>query len=83
MRLGNYWLVVVDLDLLDDRARRRAAGLRDSYPELRLIGLDSLPGHSRDINGFFDVVIQKPFIADPLVAALPGLREGDAVSQPA
>jgi DNA-binding response OmpR family regulator len=80
---GNYWLAVVDLDLLDDRSRRRAAELRKSYPELQLIGLDSLPSYSADPDGSFDVVLQKPFIAEPLVAALPGLREGDAVSRPA
>jgi DNA-binding response OmpR family regulator len=80
---GNYWLAVVDLDLLDDRSRRLAAELRKSYPELRLIGLDSLPGPPVGPVGSFDAIIQKPFIAEPLVAALPSLREGDAVSQPA
>jgi DNA-binding response OmpR family regulator len=83
LETGNYWLAVVDLDLLDDRSRRRAAALRKSYPELRLIGLDSLPNRLAGPDGSFDVVIQKPFIADPLMAALPGLREGDVVSRPA
>jgi DNA-binding response OmpR family regulator len=80
---GNYWLAVVDLDPLDDRSRRLATQLRRSHPELRLIGLDSLPSRSAGPDGSFDVIIQKPFIAEPLVAALPGLREVDTVSQPA
>ena len=80
---GNYWLAVVDLDLLDERSRRLAAELRRSYPELRLIGLDSLPSRFVDTDGSFDVMIQKPFVAEPLLAVLPGLREGNAVSRPA
>jgi DNA-binding response OmpR family regulator len=80
---GTYWLAVIDLDLLDDRSRHLAAELRKSYPELRLIGLDSLPSPPVDPDGSFDAIIQKPFIAEPLVAALPGLRESGVASRSA
>jgi len=69
---GSYWLIVVDLDLLDDRARRQIVALRTARPSLRIVGLDSLPDHH--LNGAFDVIIQKPFVADPLLATLPTLR---------
>jgi len=72
LEAGGYGLAVIDVDPLSDRARQRASELSNSCPGLKVVGLGSLPEHG--LRGGFDVVIQKPFVAEPLLAALSDRR---------
>jgi hypothetical protein len=48
--------------------------LRRAHPAVRLVGLDSLAEHrARGEDSPFDAIIPKPFLIDPLLAALPTL----------
>ncbi len=75
-----YGVIVADLDLgaVDGLADQ----LRAACPEARLIALQSsleLPTRPGSGRGF-DTVIAKPFVADPLLAALPAPDAGRAES---
>jgi DNA-binding response OmpR family regulator len=70
LRRNSFSLVIFDLDLAgqDDAA----AELRAANPALRLIGLDSVAEHRAGHSGRaqLDAVIPKPFLVDPLLAAM-------------
>ena len=74
LRERAYALVILDLDLLGDDPVPTARQFRRAHPTVRLVGLDSLAEHrARGGDSPFDAVIPKPFLIDPLLAALPTL----------
>jgi len=79
----HYPVAVLDLDLLDSSAAAVARRLRAVRPGLHLVGLDSMAWRhgADDTSGLFHAVIPKPFLIEPLLAALSDLV-GAAESQP-
>jgi len=75
-----YPLIIVDLDLAGGDPRGVAVRLRTLAPAARLVGLDSAAAASGADPALdaFDAVIAKPFLADPLLAAIPQLLPADA-----
>lgn len=65
-----YPLVIVDLDEAGRDPVECAQTLRAVAPGARLLGLDSSGTCPPDA---FDLIVAKPFLADPLLAALPTL----------
>jgi len=68
-------LIIVDLDLAGGDPDDCAARLRAAAPAARLIALDSDGLPALDA---YDALIPKPFLADPLLAAIPGLLPTDS-----
>ncbi|MFW6108784.1 MAG: hypothetical protein ACOC8D_03110 [bacterium] len=69
-----YPLIIVDLDDAGADLAGWADTLRSVAPDARLLGLDSTGTCPPNL---FDVLVPKPFLAEPLLAALPGLLPAD------
>ncbi len=72
----SYAVVVVDLDLAGSDAGAMAGCLRGAAPTAQLVGLDA-GGGVRGLEAF-DLVVAKPFLAEPLLAAISQLLPPDA-----
>ena len=73
LRRRPYEVIIVDLDLTGGRPQACATEFRDAGAAARLIGLDSRgePPGDDPVHHAFDAVIPKPFVVEPLFAALP------------
>lgn len=69
-RRQRYPLIIVDLDLTGRDPHGCAAHLRNAAPSARIVALD---GNGDSPVDAFDAVVPKPFVAEPLLAALPTL----------
>lgn len=76
LRRDAFGLIILDLDLPGTDPSAIAKELRGIRPEVRLVGLDSVAesrGGGASSPAAFDAVIPKPFVVEPLLAALPCL----------